>query len=484
MEIIALAIILKNILLHLYWWQIKEYRLDRMIAHLETEEGKKLFFGPLSLARVFILIALLFIPLLGNLLFIIFYLILFIKLFLDILKKRLVFPKFTLRIWQTLGLLLLINIWLFKTNTYLALSLIDNVIPVTVAGATLLMGILLKIYKFRVVRQAKQKVTSMENLIVIGITGSFGKTSTKEFLRQILESKFRVLATPGHVNTEIGIAQFILKNLKPSHQILIVEMGAYKKGEIKTICNIVQPKIGILTAISSQHLSLFGSINNIIQAKFELIDSLPQNGLAVLNADNEHIFKKAKSYQVKKLFYSTYPKSDIYAANIKISPENLSFDINTGSQKQHILSKLLGGQNVPNLLASFGVCLHLDLSLKEIAAASLNLKPAQDTMEITKSKKGATLINDTYNINPEGIKAALDYLTSYKDMKKIVVLSPMIELGKETKKAYEGVEKKALQDVDKLLWTNQNFDMKEFDRAGFVILFEGKQAKRILEALK
>lgn len=430
--LIGLAVTLKNAFLHLFWWQIKEYRLDRMIAHLETKEGRRLFFGPLVLIKVFVLVELWVNPLIGYPLFAFLYGGLFVKLTFDIIRKRLLLPKLTLRIWQTLVLMIAVNVWLFKTDAYLVLALVDSLIPLTAAATTLLMGGLLKIYKARVVRLAEQKIVASKNLTVIGVTGSFGKTSTKEFLRQILENKFLCLATPGHVNTEMGVAQFILKSLTPKHQILIVEMGAYKLGEIKALCKIVKPQIGILTAISSQHLSLFGKMENIIKTKFELVESLPQNGLAVLNADNEYIVKNASQYHVKKIFYSAKNKRDIYATNIKISTQSLSFDVYTKGQKQHILSNLLGRQNVPNLLSSFAVCLELGMSLKEIVKACLTLKPAEGTMEIIKSKDGVILIDDTYNINPEGVKAALDYLTSYKNMKKVAVLSPMIELGEET----------------------------------------------------
>jgi len=160
---------------------------------------------------------------------------------------------------------------------------------------------------------------------VIGITGSYGKSSTKEFLATILSAKYKVCKTSANRNSEIGVAETVLRELKPEHEIFIVEMGAYRTGEIKAICDIVHPTIGVLTAVSEQHLALFGSLEATKKAKYELIEALPENGIAIFNADNRATRELAEQTLKPKRLYSTERPADVSANAITVQPEKLSF---------------------------------------------------------------------------------------------------------------------------------------------------------------
>ena len=172
------------------------------------------------------------------------------------------------------------------------LLIFDILTPAIISAIVLIFQPISVFEKYRLIKKAKNKRKKFSNLLVIGITGSYGKTSTKEFLYTILVEKFgkdKVLKTKEHQNSEVGISNCILKELNETYEIFIVEMGAYNIGGIKLLCNIAQPKIGILTGINEQHMATFGSQENIIKAKFELINSLPEDGLAILNWDNNFI---------------------------------------------------------------------------------------------------------------------------------------------------------------------------------------------------
>lgn len=292
--------------------------------------------------------------------------------------------------------------------------------------------------KITLVSLARIKMRRMKNLKVIGITGSFGKTSTKEILAQILEKKLKVLKTPQNYNTPLGIAKIILKNLSKEHEVFIVEMGAYKKGEIKKLCSIAKPNIGILTGITQQHLERFKTLKNIILAKSELIQSLPKKGTAVINLDSHPCQKLAEKIKIPAICYSTSQKLQtgnfIAAQNINLTRGGTSFILITNLNKKahhaQIDTPLLGKQNVSNILASLAVALRLGLGFQDIKEAVANLTPIPHRLEVIK-KDNTIIINDTYSANPAGIKAALEVLSLFKDRPKVIITPGLVELGSE-----------------------------------------------------
>ncbi len=288
-------------------------------------------------------------------------------------------------------------------------------------------------------RDARKQLKKLQPKI-IGITGSYGKTSTKYILHQILSQKYKTLMTPDSYNTPMGICKVIRGDLLPDHEFFIVEMGAYKRGDIRELCRLAPPEIGILTAVGPQHLERFKSIENTARAKYELIEALPSDGLAVINADNEicaELANKTDRVQVVQYGVDTNPSKEItnklWAHNITQSDRGLSFTVvDKDEGTVEITTRLLGKHNVSNILAAIGVSLHCGMTLNEIRDAFNALEPVPHRLQLIKGDAGVTVIDDSFNSNPEGAKAALEVLTDFignKEGKKVLVTPGMIELG-------------------------------------------------------
>ena len=287
-------------------------------------------------------------------------------------------------------------------------------------------------------RDAKKRIRNLKPKI-IGITGSYGKTSTKYILNQILSKKYSVLMTPNSYNTPMGICKVIRGELTAEHEFFIVEMGAYRRGDIKELCQLAPPDIGILTAVGPQHLERFKSLENTAKAKYELIEALPTDGLAVINSDNEICETLAdKTVSVPVNRYSVKSKVnddaiDIRASDIKHSQNGLSFTVSaTDVGNVEITTRLLGKHNVSNILAAIAVSLYCGMTLKDIQAAIRVLQPVPHRLELKPADTGVIVIDDSFNSNPEGAKAALEVLTDFandNDSKKVLVTPGMVELG-------------------------------------------------------
>jgi len=520
-----LARTIRNLLFQVFLWQLKEYRLDRMRAHLSTLQGRRWLINPSTISRwaLFLVSPLLVGQGRGGIVFPFLVTALFIIEMASVIKQLLArqvkHPKFTAKaslIVGGVGLLQILPLggWLltdlpFEMLAFLLLGL-AVFLPIFVSGTTAVLAPATLLAKKKIIATAKEKIETHPGLIVVGITGSFGKTSTKEFLATILSEKFSVLFTAEHHNTNIGIAQCILAGLKKSHQVFIVEMGAYKKGEIAEICDFVHPQIGVITGINPQHLALFGSMKNLLEAKFELIEALPQDGLAVFNGDDAYCLGFHKKTKVPKMLYSQKKKLNLTADKILVGKDNLEFRVTTKGAGEKFNVPLIGRHNISNILAAVSVALHLEMSLKEIARAAGKLKAVGQTLVVSPGPNGLRLIDDTYNANPDGVMAALEYLTVYSG-KKILVLQPMIELGEATPDAHRRVGREAIKVCDLIILTNKNFfssfveKIKKSDKEKItvepnpqmaalklkkllgrndVVLFEGKEAEKTLKELK
>lgn len=244
------------------------------------------------------------------------------------------------------------------------------------------------------VHRAKIKRDKIPNLTVIGITGSYGKTTTKDALTHILNHKYQTLKTEGNYNTPLGVAKTIIQNLKPEHEIFVCEMAAYQPGDIKAIARIIKPKIGIVTAIGPMHLERFGSMENILKTKLELIESLPKDGIGFLPKELES--------QTHKYFHNSNYGS--------------KSSIEFFSSKEDLLIKV--GE-------IFG------LTQDEILERLKTMPPTPHRQEIIKASGNITIIDDTYNSNPAGFISALETLKNIKAKRRILVTPGMIELGEK-----------------------------------------------------
>ena len=271
-----------------------------------------------------------------------------------------------------------------------------------------------------------KKILQNSHLIIIGITGSFGKTSTKYFLNSILSAGFPVLMTPASYNSTMGVVRTIREMLRPTHTHFIVEMGARHQGEIKEICDIVHPETGIITYIGEQHLETFGTVETIIKTKLELADAVKGKGPIFLNLDSETI-----AQNLPKQDYITYGlnnQADYRAFDLSVNEYGVSFSVKTpdGTQ-QRFTTKLLGAHNVVNILGAMAMAHHLGMTLNQMVVPVAQLAAVPHRLEI-KPAGDSVIIDDAYNSNPTGAKAALDALNLCNGM-KIVITPGMVELG-------------------------------------------------------
>lgn len=407
----------------LYLFQLKEYRFDRIICHLKISSGKKQILNNFilqnwknrqipSITFRFLLIVII------N--FIIYYYGLFIIL-------TTIFP-YLKNLNDALSLALALSLYLLIVLT-----------PLLNYMAVFISEIILIPFKEIIYYLAYKKIVNLKNLLVIGISGSYGKTLTKDVLYEFIHKDYKVLKTPKNCNTKLGIAILILRQLSKDHQIFICEVGAYKKGEIQEVCRIIKPKIGIITGINEQHLELFGSLKNIKLAKYELIKALPKNGLAVFNNDSNTKSLIAKT-KIKKIIY----------------PDN----------KVNIPLKLTAEIPIMNIQLGFLTAVSLGLSHKKLIKYLRQMRPLLLKKKFKKTKTGAILIDDSYNSNPTGFIYALEQLKKMKAKQKILITPGIIELGKVSSAIHKKIGYLASEICDMVIFTKNDF-IKPF-KEGFL----------------
>ena len=348
---------------------------------------------------------------------------------------------------------LLLGLFAYLNKLYILIALLINT-PVES-----LVGLYFK-------KKAIHKIKSMKSLKVIGITGSYGKTSSKNILNDILNIKYNSLPTPKNFNTPFGLMITINNYLDKFTDIFIAEMGACQEGDIKELCDLVHPKYAIITKIGVAHLATFGSRENIQKTKFELIESLPKDGIGILNKDDEW----QRSYKIKNICQIKWigidNDADVRAKNISLSPKGTSFDIYfKGDDKPYKFeTKLLGYANVYNILAAVALGKQFGMTIEQLKAGVAKVKPVEHRLEL-KRNGDLNIIDDAYNSNPTGAKMALDVLKMMPG-KHIVVTPGMIELGAEE---YQ---------------KNKEFGAQISESADEVILVGAEKTKPILEGLK
>ena len=341
-------------------------------------------------------------------------------------------------------------------------------------------------------RKAKSKLRSMNKLKVIGITGSYGKTSSKNILSDILNIKYNALASPKNLNTPNGLMITINNHLDKFTDVFIAEMGAYVRGEIKELCDLVEPKYGILTRIGTAHLESFGSEENIIKGKFELIESLPEDGFAVLNGDDPKQVNYKLKNKVKTIWIGIDNKDvSVRACNIKCSSKGTSFDVvfDDSDEKHRFETKLLGKANVYNILAGIACGREFGIEISELQAAVKSVRPVEHRLEL-KRLGNFYQIDDAYNSNPVGAEAACRVLGMMPGI-RVVVTPGMIELGEKeaeyNKKFGEQIAEVA--DYVVLIGENKTKPIKEglltkgFDKEKIIVFNDVRKAYSFIGAL-
>ena len=263
---------------------------------------------------------------------------------------------------------------------------------------------------------------------LVGVTGSAGKTTTKEAIAHVLGSRLRVLKSEGNFNNHFGLPLMLLK-LEPEHDVAVIEMGMSHAGEIRALAKIAQPEIGVVTNVAPVHLEFFDSLAGIARAKYELIESLPPSGTAVLNADDEYVSQFGRGFKGKVITYGTAATADVRAENVQSrGAEGSEFEVVTASGREHAHLPLVGEHNVLNALAAVSVALARGMKVSEAIAALATLAPADKRGQVLQLGN-ITVINDCYNSNPKALHAMVDALAAMKAARRIVVAGEMLELG-------------------------------------------------------
>src|ERR1022692_1382761 len=263
---------------------------------------------------------------------------------------------------------------------------------------------------------------------LIAVTGSAGKTTTKEAIAHVLSARFRVLKSEGNFNNHFGLPLMLLK-LEPEYNVAVIELGMSHTGEIRALAKIAQPEIGVVTNVAPVHLEFFDSLAGIARAKYELIESLPAGAVAVLNADDEYVSQFGRDFKGKVVMYGTRATADVRAEKIQSKgAEGAEFDVVIGGVRAHATLPLVGEHNVLNALAAVAVGLECGLKPVEAVGALATLAPADKRGQVLQVGN-ITVINDCYNSNPKALEAMVDALATMAGPRRIVVAGEMLELG-------------------------------------------------------
>ncbi len=356
-------------------------------------------------------------------------------------KKKLVF---TARVKRMVATITVLSVLLTALSWFaLGLQSVSGAVMILV-GAQLFMNMLANLINRPIekgvnnhyINDAKRILAGMPDLTIIGVTGSYGKTSVKFFLQTLLQQRYSVLVTPESYNTPMGIVKTIRGQMKATHQIFVCEMGARYVGEIKEICDIVHPHHGVITSIGPQHLDTFGGIENVKLTKFELADAVPDGGMLFMNGDNgyinDFIRENGNRYDSReKIYYYSEGSGEGYtASDVKVSNLGTEFTVTApNGESERYQMKLIGSYNVINVMAAVAVAHRFGISLHELKIPVRRLRPVKHRMEI-KDNGSVTIIDDAFNSNPIGSRAAVETLSLFDGM-RILITPGMVELGEE-----------------------------------------------------
>lgn len=349
-------------------------------------------------------------------------------------KKPLVYTPRVKRMLVTTGVLFVISILLslvWKETAGKACSLILSILFILMPVLILLVNFINHPIEQGIdryyINDAARILKEMPDLTIIGVTGSYGKTSVKYFLSKLLSTQFSVLHTPGNYNTTLGVVRTIREHMKSFHEIFICEMGAREVGDIKEICDLVHPQYGIITSIGPQHLQSFHTIENIVGTKFELADAVPAEGKIFLNYNNDYI----RNHKIEKQVISygiSEEKADYRAYDISVSQDGSAFKMKDKEGVEYEFhTRLVGNHNVQNIAGAVAVANTLGIPMEKLIFPVKQLESVPHRMQLIK-QGNRTVLDDAYNSNKNGFKAALDTLAMFEDL-RILVTPGMVELG-------------------------------------------------------
>lgn len=378
--------------------------------------------------------------------------------------KPLVFTARIKRLYAvTVGTVLLFAVLSVAVNSgllalcfFILTFLLSAVLPLTVLLSWVLTAPIERAVTRYYVRDAEKKLRSFADLKIIGVTGSYGKTTTKFILQRLLSEKYNVVATPQSFNTPMGVVRTVREKLTPATQIFICEMGAKKTGDIKEICDIVHPDAGIITSVGEQHLETFHTVDNVFATKFELNDAVRQKGgMTFVNGSSEQL-KSRLTAERNCLVYGLENDADFFAEDVRYGRNGSSFTLVLNGEKIPVTTKLLGRHSVMNIVAAAAVAYTFGVSAKDIRYAVSSLKPTEHRLALRPFQNGAILIDDAYNANPEGSLEAVRVLGSFDGMRKYIVTPGLIELGEREYDCNYALGLAAAKVCDRIVLVGQN----------------------------
>lgn len=378
---------------------------------------------------------------------------------------------YTTRVKRTLLVFLVIDLIIINLLYYYLPYSIDSIIVIylpylLIYLVALIMTPVEKAVKNHYINEARSILDKMDDLKIIGITGSFGKTSVKNIVHDILDESFYTLMTPASYNTPMGITKTIREYLKPIHEVFVCEMGADHVGEITYLMNFVKPKYGVVTSIGPQHLNTFKNMDNIIHEKMQAIELLPEDGVGIINIDNEYI----NNYEIKnkcelvRVAIHNKENADYFATDISYHKRGSSFTIVHDGQKYQYQTSLLGEHNIMNILIAVALANKMGVAMEKTIRAVDNCRQIEHRLEI-KEINGYTFIDNAFNSNPVSSKHSLDVLKMMEG-DRIIVTPGLIDLGTQE---YE---------------YNKEFGRYMLGRTDMVMLIGPKQTEAIREGLK
>ncbi len=342
------------------------------------------------------------------------------------------------------------------------LSVLFVLLPVVVLPVNLINHPIEQGINRHYINDAARILKEMPNLTVVGVTGSYGKTSVKYFLSRLLSAQFSVLHTPGNYNTTLGVVRTIREQMKSFHEVFICEMGAREVGDIKEICDLVHPRYGIITSIGPQHLQSFHSIENIIHTKFELADAVPDDGKVFLNYDNDYI--RGHKTEKNVVSYGTREEACYAAYDISVSRDGSAFKMKDGNGREfQFHTRLVGNHNVQNIAGAVAVANTLGIPMEKLLYPVKQLESVPHRLQLIK-QGDRTVLDDAYNSNKSGFQAALDTLAMFEEL-RILVTPGMVELG------------------EKQYGENKEIGIYAHDKCDYAVLVGKEQTKPIQDGL-
>ena len=344
--------------------------------------------------------------------------------------KRLYAVSFIVMTLILYGIVQLINTLIDISDYFMMLFFLFPVfLPLWVALCGLLAWPIEKAISEMYFRDAQQILRERKDLIKIGITGSWGKTSVKFILGTILEEKYHTLVTPASFNTPMGVTKVIRSKLEPGHRVFVAEMGARHVGDIREMCRLVHPQIGLLTSVGPQHLDTFKTVERVAKTKYELIDALPADGEAFFADDGDICRSLYEKTTIPKHLTGLDPEKDeLWAEDIRYSPEGSTFLLCRGDEKTECTTQLLGELNIRNILLCAAAALSLGLNMKQIARGISRIRPVEHRLQLIRHPGGLNVIDDAFNSNIRGAKQAFQVLKQFPE-KRVIVTPGMVELG-------------------------------------------------------